>query len=185
MSTNLRNIAILCLLIPVAVVTWFMRAPETGILVDTGGETAPLGFYLTNAVINGFNDSGLIAYQVSANRIEELPEEDSLAFERFEIQYIDDDDSPWRITAETARSPRDQQLIDLRGVHISNIDSLNGQTTEIDAADFQLQRDQRIVRSEGSVELRVNGNLIRGIGMTADLKNEFIVLESEVRSEIY
>jgi LPS export ABC transporter protein LptC len=186
MYVNVRNAVWLSLLVGAAAATWYLSrpAPEEAPR-DTGLGASSLGYYLTDAVLLGTDDSGEVFYRIVADRVEEHPRSEQLLLTSIEIEYRDEAEVPWRIRASSASGPLDRDYLDLSGdVRIESLPDSEGQRTLIEADSLRLEPQARIASTDGPVRFLVDDVWINGVGLKAYLKDDRIDLESQVNARI-
>ena len=182
MYLDTRNTAIVTLLVTAAVVSWFLS--RAGTVVPPASElrgTAPLGYYLRNAVLLGTDDEGNIFYRVLAERVVEADESESLELSHVRVEYRDSADVRWQASAEQAQASRDTSILDLFGnVRLAN-DGAEGDTaTVIETDRLRFDPDSFLATTDRPVTVSIGRGHIGATGMKAFLKDDRLELESQV-----
>lgn len=184
MPTRLRNAVIFVLLAVSAAITWWLRPPGPPEDAITTTASAQRGYYMNEAVFAGLDEAGRVVYRLAAARIEGADDSSVLSLSDVEISYAQNLELPWLITAQSARSERDAEVLELYGVVIESTSDEPASRTRIEADDIQLDTDQQIARTSGPVRFAIGTNTIEAVGLTADLGGERIRLESGVYGRI-
>lgn len=184
MPARLRNLLLTIVLVATAVATWLLRPGEAPADQTSATEAADRGFYILDAVFNGLDESGEVIYQLAATRIEGSDNTEQMSFHDVAISYGEDHDMPWQITAQSARTQADGTLLSLTGVVIESAADSAGSITRIEADTLELETERQVARTTGPVRFAINGNRIDAVGLSADLRNEQIILESKVSGRV-
>lgn len=184
-----RNALLTALLLVAVAGTWYlghlgrqMPAPQAGDAV------LELGYYLRNAVLLGTNDEGQVVYRISAARVaadgEEADEDGRLALETVTIDYRDDQDVAWQISAGRAAAARDADVLELRGgVRVQSTAARDGPETVIEAEQLSLEPERYLARTPGEVTVNIGAHRLSATGLTADLRDDRLELESRVHGQ--
>lgn len=138
-------------------------------------------YYLKGASIIGLDDSGVVLYELDADYIRHNPSDDSVALERVRMDYQASPTTSWVVEAEEGRIDANHDLIELSG----NVEARTGQdagtpSTVLTTSELQLEPETSIASTSSQVRVEMNGKLLSGTGMHADLRQEKLQLESNV-----
>ena len=184
MPTRLRNSLLLIALIAAALASALLqpdRGPPDTVTTAAGTQR---GYYMNDATFSGLDDEGNIVYRLSAARIEGSDDSDLLDLRDVEIRYVEEQDVPWLISAQVARSQRDDDALELSGVVIETVAGDAREHTVIEADDLRFEPDRRLASTAGPVRFSVGGGRIEATGLSADLGNERFSLESGVSGRV-
>ena len=167
-----------------AVTSWLLRpdAPPPDTAPDTAG--VRLGYYIDDAVFSGLDDEGRIIYRLAATRIEGFENSDLLNLDDVEIRYAAELDLPWRITARSARRHHDEDVLELTGVIIESTQEPPRERTRIEADDIRFEPQRQVASTSGPVRFAIGPSVVDAVGLTADLRAQFISLESGVHGRV-
>lgn len=184
MSSRLRNLLLTVVLLAAAAATWLQRPADDSANAAAGAAGGQQGFYLLDAVFSGLDETGAVIYQLAATRIEGSENPDQLQFHDVEIRYGEDVAMPWQITAESAQRQPDGNTLVLTDVVIESIADGTAQNTRIEAATLELEPKRQLATTTGRVRFTIGDSRIDAVGLTADLRNERISLESDVSGRV-
>ena len=139
---------------------------------------------MNDAVFSGLDSEGKIVFQLVAARIEGSEDSSLLNLSDVEINYAEDLDVPWLITAASAVSARDQDFLELHDVVLQRTADSPNERARIEATDIRLEPDTQIARTSGPVRFAIGTSSIEAVGLTADLRAERFRLESGVNARI-
>lgn len=184
MPARLRNLILSVLLIAAAIGTWLLRPAESPDAQASNLAGTERGFYIRDAVFNGLDENGEVIYRLAAMRIEGSERTEQMSFHDVAISYGEDLEVPWRITAQTAHTQADGKVLELTGVVIQSAPESTGQPTRIEADTLELEAERQLARTTGPVTFAIGGSRLDAVGLTADLRNEQINLESNVSGRV-
>jgi LPS export ABC transporter protein LptC len=184
MLLRLRNLILSVALIAAAVTSWLLRPLPEAEVADTEPAADDDGFYILDAIFNGLDTQGKVVYRLAATRIEGSESSDQLQFHDVEISYAQGAALPWQITAQTARRQGDQNTLELTHVVIESTSASPAETTRIEAEQLEFEPDLQLATSSGPVRFAIGNNRIDAVGLSVDLGNERITLESRVSGRV-
>lgn len=184
MTPGLRNFLISALLAAAAAATWLARPVEE--TAGSGEATPPAerGFYLLDAVFSGLDENGEVVYRLAAARIEGSEAQERMQFHDVAIQYRQAQESPWHISAAWAQHQMDGETLELEDVVIESRPQAAQDATRIEAATLELEPEAQLASTAGPVTLLMGRDRIDAVGLRADLRNEQITLESNIRGRV-
>lgn len=176
-----RNGAAICLLIAAALGTWYWsRTTAPAAPTAVPARSAPLGYYLRDAVLLGTDDEGRVVYRVSADLAEERPEDGSLLLNGVRVEFQGDEQVPWRVRALSAEAQPERGYLELAGnVELERIGEERPPTL-VETERLRLEPDEQTAVAPGDVRLTVGGNTLSAVGLKAFLRDDRLELESKV-----
>jgi LPS export ABC transporter protein LptC len=169
MTQTLKNGVLLGVLAVGAVMTWLVGRQETPV-VTSSEMSAPRTFYLRDAAILGTDPSGYISYRVFATMVEQPEQDQPLVLSDVRVEYDARENVPWLVTAVRATVNS--------GETISSLPEPGTASLLIETDELELDADAYLARAEHPVVLSRGGARVEAQGLTADLKQNRIVLES-------
>lgn len=168
-----------------AVTSWyFSREPAAPGLIADDGPERPLGYYLRDAAITVLDVDGGVLYEISAAAIEERPEHNDTILSRVYVRYSPRTDVPWEVSAESGVIPNDERVIELTGaVELSSIPDGRSERTVIRAPHLRFAPDDFLATTDASVSLLVGDERLDAVGMSANLQDDHLELESSVHGQ--
>jgi lipopolysaccharide export system protein LptC len=182
----LRTTLLMGVLAAVALATWLYSRPpaESGLGPRAGGSSAPLGYYVLGARLLGTDAEGRVTYRLSADRLEEMPADDSLTLAGVRVEYAPPDAAPWLIRATAAVSPKDGSSLDLKGgVELRSDPPGETSPTVITTDSLRFSPDTSSAESDGPVSIHVGDWHLDATGFSTHLKADTLRLESDVHGK--
>ncbi|NIW24730.1 MAG: LPS export ABC transporter periplasmic protein LptC, partial [Gammaproteobacteria bacterium] len=101
MYISYRNVLGFGILGAAALASWYWSR-DTNVLDGSvgGGPAAPLGYYLRDAAIRVMDEDGSVLYEISAEAIEERPDENETVLSGVFVRYSPTTDVPWEVSAQ-------------------------------------------------------------------------------------
>lgn len=185
MYLTYRNVLGFAILGAAALASWFWSRDAA--VLNVGGEdgpAAPLGYYLRDAAITVMDVDGSVLYQISAAAIEERPDQNETILSRVYVRYSPTTEVPWEVSAESGVIPSDERFIELSGgVELSSIPDDRSERTIIRAPRLRFAPDDFLATTDTTVSLVLGDQRLDAIGMSADLQDDRLKLESSVHGQ--
>jgi lipopolysaccharide export system protein LptC len=181
--SEVRNTLVMLALAILAAGTWIATWQRQGASppAEQVDDAEPLGYYIRGARIVGTDEQGRVAYRVSAERLDESPDEEQLQLTGVNVDYRPAEETAWSISAARAISPRDGSLLDLDGnVEIRSSPTDGSKPLTIFAGNLRFWPDTSSAESDDAVEIRFGDWHLQAIGLRTHLKGDTLELESEV-----
>lgn len=185
MSVSFRNLLGIGILACIAIASWYFgredTAPGDGV---AGGPGGPPGYYLRGADIAVMDTQGRLLYAISAEAVEERPDENRTVLSRVHVRYSPAADVPWEARAESGEIPSDERYIELSGdVALSSFPEPDGEPTIIQAPRLRFAPDDFLATTDTEVSLLLGSERLDAVGLSADLKGDRLELESTVHGQ--
>lgn len=165
------------------IATW--QRLDVGPLVDRPSESGPLGYSARGARLSGTDEQGRLTYRLFAERLEEVPGEESLQLIGVNVDYQPADETEWTLMAASGMYTRNRSQLDLLGnVEVRSVPADGSRPVTIVTDKLLFSPDTSSVESNEEVEIRVGDLHLRGVGLHSDLKGGTLKLESEVHGTI-
>ena len=182
MYVNRRNALGFAILGAAALASWLWSRDTT--LPDLGtedGPAAPLGYYLRDAAITVMDVDGSVLYEITAAAIEERPDQNETILSRVYVRYSPTTEVPWEVSAESGVIPSDERFIELSGaVELSSIPDDLSDRTIIRAPRLRFAPDDFLATTDTTVSLVLGKQRLDAVGMSANLQDDQLELESSV-----
>ena len=139
------------------------------------------GYSARDAKLIETGSDGLPLYTLNAATIRQLPNQDQVQLTQVQMSFRDSDGNLWTATSEHGELAQGTEQVQLAGnVHVSG--DLKGAAGPAQIATSALSLDIRgsLVSTKDPVELLWSGRQMSAIGLTADLKDHRVALESAV-----
>jgi LPS export ABC transporter protein LptC len=179
----LRNTVVMVVLAILAAATWVAtwQREDTTPPVERVADAEPLGYYARGARLSGTDEQGRLTYRVFAERLDELPGEERLQLTGVNVDYQPADQTPWTLTAATAKYAWNGAQLDLNGnVEARSMPADGSRPWTISTEKLLFSPDTSRAETDEDVEIRIGDWHFRAGGLRADLKGDTLALESLV-----
>ncbi len=149
--------------------------PSTTVQRNPWGE----GYSARNAKLVETGADGLPLYALDAASIRQLPNEGQVELTQVQMSFHDPEGDPWTATADQGELEQAAGQVKLSGdVHVSGI--FASQPAQIVSATLSVDIHRDIVSTKDPVHLLWSGQQLSSTGLTANLKDDRVHLESAV-----
>jgi LPS export ABC transporter protein LptC len=179
----LRNTAAMVVLAVLAAATWVWswRPEAPAAAVPAATDAAPLGYFVHGARVLGTNEQGQVVYRVNARRLDEQPDQGVLIFDGVSVEYQPMDATPWEISANGGSGPKDGSALELVGqVELKSLPDDGSTPVVITTERLKFSADTSRAETDEAVQIRVGDWRLDAVGLSTDLKDDTLRLESEV-----
>jgi LPS export ABC transporter protein LptC len=176
-----RNTIVLAVLAILAAATWLAtwQRQDPAPPIDLTAEAVPLGYFARGARIVGTDEEGRPTYRIFAERLDEVPGEEQLELTGVDVDYQPAQDAAWSLSADTAKYARDGSQLDLAGsVEIRSAPTDDAKAVTINTERLTFSPDTSRAESDENVHVRVGDWQLDALGLSADLKERTLELES-------
>ena len=130
------------------------------------------------------DEEGHILYEITAGAVEERPDENRTVLIRVHVRYSPIAEVPWELSAEGGEIPTDERVLQLSGaVELVSTDELSGEPTIIRTPTLRFAPDDFMASTDSEVTVVLGGERLEAVGMSADLKGDYLQLESSVHGQ--
>ena len=180
-----RELFALGALTAIAMLTWLWsrQGIEDDVPVAVAGAAAP-GYYLHGATILGTDEEGRALITVQAARAEELPAQNRLLLSDVAVRFQPDTQVPWVLTATQGQAFLEETYLDFSGeVELTRSEQPESGPMTIRTSSLRLEPATFDVRTEDPVSLYFGTRRLDAVGLSANLKEERLALESGIHGE--
>ena len=171
MSANTRNLLAFLALSCAAFLTWLLaREPVFTSSKPPGSSPAPLGYYLTGAMLYNTDDEGHVAYRVMAQRVDQEADADRLILEKMSIEYAPELDLHWDISASRGIAVGNTAVLDLEGVRLVYTRAPRQEASVFETSALHLDTEALVAKTDQLFKLRDPRGEITGEGLEIDLQ---------------
>ena len=185
MYLSYRNLLGFAILGAAALASWYWSRDAS--VLDVGGAAGPagpLGYYLRDAAIKVMDENGSVLYEISAQAIEERPDQNETVLSGVFVRYSPTTDVPWEVSADSGVIPSDERFIELSGdVELSSIPDDRNERAIIRAPRLRFAPDDFLATTDTTVSLVLGEERLDAVGMSADLQDDLLKLESSVHGQ--
>ena len=170
-------VAFLGLLVIVLDLTGSDTMPE----VTNAADRQETGYYLRDATLTEFDESGAIRVRVSARLATENPSLETVELEMVSVDYFALPSQRWRLTSDRGHLPPEHDRVDLSG-NVVMTGQREGAAVPavVRTEELTLQVEEQLARTDGPVTLSLGRHAVAATGLVANLKAETLRLESGV-----
>jgi lipopolysaccharide export system protein LptC len=137
------------------------------------------GYSAQDAKLVETGPDGLPLYTLNAATIHQLPNQDLVSLTQVQMSFRDASGDPWTGTADTGEVQQTSQHVQLAGnVHVLGL--LGANSAQIFSATLSVDIPKDIVSTSVPVQMLWSGQRLSSTGLTANLKDSRVHLESDV-----
>ncbi|MCC5868930.1 MAG: LPS export ABC transporter periplasmic protein LptC [Gammaproteobacteria bacterium] len=166
----------------VAALTWWLArdGDATDDALQVADTLTPPGFYIRRARLIGLDEAGLVLYRLDAQYGSQVEPSGPIELQEVTLDYTPAAEVPWRLEGRQARVPADRSEVELfDGVVATSTGDSRPQAT-IRTDSLRLDPRTHIAKTGDPVSVRTPEGTLSGVGMTANLQEDRLVLESKV-----
>ena len=173
MPVHSRNLLLFLVLASVAVLTW-MLARNAG--QDTTGPannlgSAPQGYSMQGVVLRSTDADGVVNFLVDAARVDHESSASDYVLEKVRVEYAEESDVNWRLTAERGQMTADREQLELQTVQLRAVARQSGKTFVFDARDLSVDMVAETATTSQLVQVQSGECESNARGLNVDLKN--------------
>ena len=167
--------------VALVVLTWYRSSPAHRPLTASGARQADLpGYYLKNAVLTDYDADGKPALRVDAERIDQIDHGTEVALYNIRVNYQAAGQS-WVMVGDMAHVRPGGKVIDVNGnVRLQGENSPSDATAVVHTDVLTYDIPDSIASTKSDVRIDFGGHTLTARGMTANLKERTMRLESKV-----
>lgn len=186
MYFDVRNVVISALLLAAVAATWYFGRAGTAPADATEVPLAPpLGYYLKDAALIGTNAEGRITYRIEAESVSEDGDRAALELDTVRVQYHDNENVSWHVSADRASAAQDRAFLELSGsVRLTSATEPGAATTVVETQRLRLEPDRYLATTSEEVAVSIGDQRLEATGMKAYLKDDRLELESKVHGQL-
>ena len=174
--------------IALAISTWILSSPAHRPSSAAPAEKSDLpGYYLKNAVMTDFDAAGAPGLRIEAERIDQVDHGNEVLLSNVKVEYLAPGGQTWTMVGDTAHVQPGGKIVDAAGhVRLEGAPSPSNPTPAIMHADtMSYDVPNGIATSKGDVRIDFGRHYQTAHGLTANLKDQTIRLESKVNGRFH
>lgn len=182
-----RVLAVLAL-IAVAVSSWMLTSPGRNVTAPIAANQPDLpGYYLKNAVLTDFDLAGTPGIRIEAERIDQVDHGNEVQLSNVKVEYQAPGGQIWEMVGDTAHVQPGGKAVDVAGnVRFEGAPSASDPTPAIIHSDtMSYDITHGIATTKSDVRIDFGKHVMTGHGMTANMKDQTIRLESKVSGRFH
>jgi lipopolysaccharide export system protein LptC len=139
------------------------------------------GYSASDAEILQMDADGLPRYRLQAQHIEQDPQSLEVALEGIRLETRERATASWQVTAPQGRLSSDSQRLRLTGgVVLEGGSARDADRLRVRTAALQYDLGSAQVRAAGKVEVNLQGHVLAGTGLDANLRTRQVRLQTDV-----
>jgi len=139
------------------------------------------GFSATNARLIQTGADGQPAYTLDAAQIQQTPNDGLVKLQQVRLGFRDTSGNEWTARAQRGQLAQGSGVVQLDGdVHVAGILPGSDETAEITSQHLVFDTNAQVVSTREPVTLMMSGRKLAAQGLTANLKERHVQLESAV-----
>lgn len=172
-----------------AVSTWILSSPANRPTLSDGGRGELPGYFLKNATMTDYDENGLPGVRIQAERIDQVANGTDVTMSNVTVNYTPEGSEAWLMVGDTAHVEPGTKIIKVEGnVRLQGDPTAVGKNVfapviHTDALSYSV--NDSIVTVPGDVRLDLGKHALTGHGLTANLKEQTLRLESKVNGRFY
>ncbi|HEX3948329.1 MAG TPA: LPS export ABC transporter periplasmic protein LptC [Steroidobacteraceae bacterium] len=162
--------------------TWILSSPARRPSAQKGTQQSDLpGYYLKNAILTDYDASGSPSIRIEAERIDQIDHGNEVALYNVRVNYDAPNGQNWTMVGDTAHVQPGGKLIDIAGnVRLQGENPGTAGTAVIRTDLMSYDVPQSTASTKSEVRIEYGGHMLTARGLSANLKERTIRLESKV-----
>ena len=164
------------------IITWISSSPSHRPSEQGGAKQADLpGYYLKNAILTDYDVSGAPSIRIEAERIDQIDHGNEVALYNVRVNYDAPGGQTWVLFGDTAHVQPGGKVIDVAGnVRLQGENPGTPGTAVVHTDVLSYNVPEGIASTKSDVRIDYGGHVLTGRGMSANMKERTIRLESRV-----
>jgi LPS export ABC transporter protein LptC len=190
MKRRLRGWLAFAFIVLVVAAAWLVgtgtpQAPTA----DPDANRAAYNFEANEVVVRQMGTDGRLQYQIEARHVTQLPKDGAIAARDLTLHFDPpgsaDPQLRWTLTANAAQLPESSSLVALHGnVQVQGRPAKAGTHIQLATESLDYNLATQDLRSTGDFELRWGGTFLTGRGLSANIKQGDLQIESSAHGQI-
>ncbi len=167
--------------------TWILSSPSHRPSAQGGGQADTPGYYLKNAILIDYDMAGLPSVHIDAERIDQIAHGNEVELSKVRVNYEAPGGQNWLLLGDTAHVRPGGTIVDVAG----NV-RLEGEVSATDPTPAVLHTDtltydvpNAFASTRGDVRIEFGQHVETARGLSANLKDQIIRLESKVNGHFH
>jgi len=169
------------------VITWIQSSPVRRPQVHADAARTELpGYFLKNAVLTDYDLGGNPNMRIEAERIDQIGHGSEVALYNVRVNYESQDGQPWVMVGDVAHVHPGGKVIDVNGnVRLQSAGSGPESGAVIRTDTLTYDTSDSVARTKSDVRIEFGGHALTARGLTANLKERTMRLESKVNGRFH
>jgi LPS export ABC transporter protein LptC len=164
-------------------VLFYLQQSDSGAGDTAAGdvESTEPGYIANAADLIETGDDGHPLFRLDADRVEQPTPKGIIFLTAPKLDYQPETGNHWTLSADRGQLPQDARTAELAGaVHAAGRPAGSSAVMHIATDQLHLDMAQQLVTTPAKVRVDWAGNVLRGRGMSADIKNDRLQLAGDV-----
>ena len=164
------------------IITWISSSPSHRPRDQGGANQADLpGYYLKNAILTDYDAEGAPSIRIEAERIDQIAHGNEVALYNVRVNYDAPSGQNWILVGDTAHVQPGGKIIDVAGnVRLQGENPGTEGTAVIRTDVLSYNVPESIATTKSDVRIDYAGHILTARGLSANLKERTMRLESKV-----
>jgi LPS export ABC transporter protein LptC len=169
------------------IITWIQSSSSHRPSATGAAQTDLPGYYLKNAILTDYDASGAPSVRIEADRIDQIAHGNEVELYNVRVNYDAPTGQNWLLVGDTAHVRPGGNIVDVAGnVRLQGEPSAGDPTPAIMHADtLSYDVANAIASTKGDVRIDFGKHVQTARGLTANLKEQTIRLESRVNGRFH
>jgi LPS export ABC transporter protein LptC len=162
--------------------TWYVSSPaRRATLLNAQSQGALPGYYLKNAILTDFDESGAPSIRIEAERIDQVAHGNEVQMYNVKVNYEAPDGLNWVLVGDTAHIQPGGKVVDFAGnVRLQGEGPGTEGSAVIRSDTMSYDIPDSIATTKSDVRIEYGGHILTARGLSANLKERTMRLESKV-----
>jgi LPS export ABC transporter protein LptC len=167
--------------------TWILSSPSHRPSAPGAGQADTPGYYLKNAILTDYDVAGMPSVRIEAERIDQIGHGNEVELSNVRVNYEAPGGQNWLLVGDTAHVRPGGNIVDVAGnVRLQGEVSATDPTPAIMHADtLTYDVPNATASTKGDVRIDFGKHVETAHGLSANLKDQIIRLESKVNGRFH
>jgi LPS export ABC transporter protein LptC len=163
------------------IITWISSSPSHRPSEQSGAQADLPGYYLKSAILTDYDASGAPSIRIEAERIDQIDHGNEVALSNVRVNYEAPGGQAWVLIGDRAHVQPGGKIIDVAGnVRLQGENPGTPGTAVIQTDLLSYDVPDGIASTKSDVRIDYGGHILTARGLSANLKERTIRLESKV-----
>jgi LPS export ABC transporter protein LptC len=167
--------------VALAISTWILSSPNRRPAALEARQADLPGYYLDNSVLTDYDDAGAPSIRIHAERIDQIDHGSAVALHNVRFDYQAPNGQSWVMFGDVAHVEAGGKVVDVTGnVRLEGQSSEHAGTAVVRTDALSYDVADAIATTESDVRIDFGAHTLTARGLTANLKERTMRLESKV-----
>jgi LPS export ABC transporter protein LptC len=173
--------------VALVVSTWILTSPGRRLHAPIDAQQSELpGYYLKNAILTDFDLAGNPGIRIEAERIDQIDHGNEVALYNVRVNYQTPGGQSWVMVGDTAHVEPGGKIIDVSGnVRLQGEASASDGMAVVHTDTLTYDVPDSVATTKSDVRIDFGGHTLTARGLTANLKERTMRLESKVNGRFH